>query len=87
MQRILVPDHPEPRAQHVRIRSLVLLAGHCVEVAVVVNVVPNQVVELDRLGIFGCVPLSTHGVFNRAVRLMMPIVVRKPRAVMPNPSC
>src|SRR3989442_5228746 len=48
IQRILVPDDPEPRAQLVRTcRALVLLAGHGVEVTVAVDVVPNQVVELD----------------------------------------
>ncbi len=34
---------------------------------------------------FGCVPPFTHGVLNRAVRLMMPAVIREPYDVQPNP--
>jgi len=33
----------------------------------------------------GCVPPFTHGVLNRAVRLMMPAVIREPYDVQPNP--
>src|SRR5881397_2706517 len=30
----------------------------------------------------GCVPGSTHSIFNRSVRLIMSTMIRKPRAVM-----
>jgi len=35
--------------------------------------------------IFGCVPPFTHGILNRAVRLMRPAVIRDPYDVQPHP--